>query len=460
MRLATLPAYLHTRIVVAFARARQLGLMRTALKVTSYVASPALGLLLSPVALALHIIGFRRLTFATARIGHLAAEPDSFLKARALGEVPKRRWFFVAPRGKVANEHLLSYWTARIPVVRNRIASSTMIGMTSLGLMRYDTGRYVQWYDRTQEIYRLNAKWSGRPPLLALTPEDATWGREMLSSLGLPPDAWFVCVHARESGFSPQDEVMHRYRNSDPEALIPAMTEIVTRGGWCVRMGDPTARPLPPIRGVIDYAHHPLRSARLDVVLCAEARFFLGNSSGLALVSSVFGRPSLLVNMVPMTGLGILPTDLTIPKLYWNIAERRLLRFDESLGTPAGSYRFATQYERVGIELRENSSDEILDATIEMLDTLAQRYIPNPEDERRQRSFMSLLRPNDYGYGAASRISAAFLRKYRHLLPTGTGQRETLHEFAGAAGIGAVPRYFDSDTSPMNESLDSKSSQN
>jgi len=435
MRLATLHAYLHTRIVVAFARARQLGLAQTAIKAGSYLASPAVGLLLSPVALALHVIGFRRLTFGTARIGHLASEPDSFLKARALGELPTRRWFFVATPRKIANEHLLTYWTARIPVVRNPIVGSTIIGMTSLGLMRYDTGRYVQWYDRSQEIYRLNAQWAGRPPLLALMPEDVTWGREMLSSLGLPPDAWFVCVHARESGFSPQDEVMHRYRNADPEALIPAMREIVARGGWCLRMGDPTTRPLPPIPGVVDYAHHPMRSARLDVVLCAKARFFIGNSSGLALVSSVFGRPSLLVNAVPMSGLGILPTDLTVPKLYWNIAERRLLRFDEILGTPAASYRFATQYQRAGIEVRENSPDEILDATVEMLDTLAGRYIPTPGDARRQRSFMSLLRPNDYAYGAASRVSATFLSKYQHLLPNDNTCGEN-REFVRSAGVG------------------------
>lgn len=435
MRPDTLRAYLHTRIVVAFARVKQLGLVLAARKAGSYLLSPALGLLLSPLAMALHLAGFRRLTFGTARIGHLASEPDSFLKARALGELPTRRWFFVAPPGKIANEHLLSYWTARIPVVRNPIASSTIIGMTSLGLMRYDTGRYVQWYDCTQEIYRLNAEWGGRPPLLALTPEDVTWGREMLSSLGLPPDVWFVCVHARESGFSPQDDVMSRYRNSDPEALIPAMREIVARGGWCVRMGDPTTRPLPPLPGVVDYAHHSLRSARLDVVLCAKARFFVGNSSGLALVSSIFGRPSLLVNAVPMSGLGILPTDLTVPKLYWKITEKRLLRFDEILGTPAGSYRFATQYQRAGIEVRENSPDEILDATVEMLDTLGGRCMPTPEDERRQQSFMSLLRPNDYAYGAASRVSAAFLRKYRHLLPNERACGEN-HERARSANVG------------------------
>jgi putative glycosyltransferase (TIGR04372 family) len=147
------------------------------------------------------------------------------------------------------------------------------------------------------------------------------------------------------------------------------------------------------------------------------ARFFIGNSSGLALVSSVFGRPSLLVNMVPMSGFGILPVDLAVPKLYWDIHHRRLLRFDEVLGRPAGSYRFAAQYEHAGLELRENSPDEILDATIEMLDTLEGHYTPRGDDERLQRSFTSLLQPNDYGYGAASRVSAAFLRKYRHLLP-------------------------------------------
>ena len=447
MRLTTLRAYLHTRVVVAFARARQWGLAQTAIKAASYLASPAVGLLLSPVAMVLHIAGFRRLTFITGRIGHLAAEPDSFLKARALGELPTRRWFFVAMPRKTANEHLLSYWTPRIPVVRNPLVGSTIIGMTSVGLMRYDVGRYIQWFDYTQEIYRLNAQWASRPPLLALRPEDITWGREMLGSLGLPPDAWFVCVHAREPGFSPQDDVMSRYRNSDPEALIPALKEIVKRGGWCVRMGDSTTRPLPPLPGVIDYAHHPLRSARLDVVLCAKARFFLGNSSGLALVSSVFGRPSLLVNMVPMSGFGILAADRMIPKLYWDTRKKRLLRFEEILGTPAASYRFATQYERTGIELRQNSPDEVLDATVEMLDTLAGRYVPSAEDEWRQRSFMSLLRPNDFGYGTASRVGAAFLRKYRHLLPTTSVPLDATDELARPAEVGSEKRYSDFATS-------------
>lgn len=177
-------------------------------------------------------------------------------------------------------------------------------------------------------------------------------------------------------------------------------------------------RPLPALPGVVDYAHHPLRSARLDVVLCAKTRFFLGNSSGLAFVSSVFGRPSLLVNVAPLSGLGPWPGDLSIPKLYWNRHQSRLLRFDEVLGTPAASYRFATQFDRAGIELRENTADEIFEATVEILERLDGGDCSRPEAEQLQRGFMSLLRPRDYGYGAASRVSATFLHKYRHLLPS------------------------------------------
>jgi putative glycosyltransferase (TIGR04372 family) len=283
-------------------------------------------------------------------------------------------------------------------------------------LVRYDTGHYVLGLDRTQDIYRLNARWSGRPPVLSLTKEDERWGGDMLAALGLPSGAWFACVHVRESGFSPDDEATHAHRNGTAAAVIPAMEEVVRRGGWCLRMGDATTGALPVLPGVVDYAHHALRSARLDVVLCAKARLFLGNSSGLALVSSVFGRPSMLANMVPLSALGALPEDLAIPKLYWSMRERRLLRFSEVFGTPAANYRYADQYKRAGIELHENTAEGIRDAVIELMDRLDGRAGLSEEDQGLQRRFLAMLRPGDYAYGAASRIAASFLRRHRELL--------------------------------------------
>ena len=414
MRLATLRAQLGARAAIYRGRVNPARLPRA---VARRLARLIAAVLLSPLALVLHVLGFTRLTFGTTHIGHLAAEPDCFLKARMLGELPNRRWFFLAPPDDVSNEHMLSYWTPSIRAVRTPVISRAVSAMSSYGLMRYDAGRYFLWYDSSVDVYRLNARWAGRPPLLRLTPEDEAWGEGMLRQLGIPEGAWFVCLHAREPGFSPQDEPIQGYRNSDPAALLPAVHTVVARGGWCIRMGDPSTRSLPQVAGLVDYAHSPLRSARLDVVLCAKAKFFLGNSSGLALVSSVFGRPVIRANAVPMSGLAPWPADLSVPKLYWRRQEERLLRFDEILGTPAASYRYATQYERAGIELQENSPDEILDATVEMLDRLDGRRSYGPEDDELQKRFMSLLRPGDYGYGAASRVGAGFLHKYRHLLP-------------------------------------------
>jgi putative glycosyltransferase (TIGR04372 family) len=72
---------------------------------------------------------------------------------------------------------------------------------------------------------------------------------------------------------------------------------------------------------------HPFRR---DITIKAGHRsFFLGNSSGIALVSSVFGVSAALANMVPLSPLGVMPCDLSIPKLYRRRQDGRLLGFDE-----------------------------------------------------------------------------------------------------------------------------------
>jgi putative glycosyltransferase (TIGR04372 family) len=407
------------RLARVRARAEQAmreGVYRTGLRVLDSAASAAVWLALLPVALALHLAGFRRLTVLVSRIGHLAAEPDSFLKARGLGMIAPGQYFFLAPRGTVANEALLAYWRPHIRVVDHPLACWMLRALSRWLLMKHDMSRYVLKIGATQEIYRINAAWAGRPPLLALSNPDRAWSDSQLERLGLPRDAWFVCVHVREPGFSPADEAAHAHRNSDPRSVRLAMELIVRRGGWCVRMGDPSMTRLDPMHRVIDYAHHPIRSARLDVALCARARFLLGNTSGLAFVSAVFGVPCALANMIPMSTLGVLPGDISIPKLLHSADDHRLRSFAEVLGSPAGNFRYAQAYVDVGLEPIENTPQDILELTTEMLDRLDDTYEPALGDDERQRRFKALLRPGHYSYGSVARVGSAFLRRYSFLL--------------------------------------------
>jgi putative glycosyltransferase (TIGR04372 family) len=190
----------------------------------------------------------------------------------------------------------------------------------------------------------------------------------------------------------------------------------VRRGGWCIRMGAPSMKPLPPMPRVIDYARSVFKSDLMDVFLCARCRFFLGSSSGLFLISSAFGVPAALTNMAPLgCGYGFSPKDLSIPKLYLSRAGV-MIPFSLILPKPLADFRWAYLLQGSEVELQENTAEDILDLTVEMLDRLDGVYVQDVESELMQDYFRDLFNENNYCWGSPARIGDAFLRKYQNLL--------------------------------------------
>jgi putative glycosyltransferase (TIGR04372 family) len=231
--------------------------------------------------------------------------------------------------------------------------------------------------------------------------------------MGVPEGAWFVCVHARDGSHSTWDESAHEYRNMTLENLLPAMREIVSRGGWCIRMGDSNTKPLVPMTGVFDYAHHPRRSAELDVFLCAKCRFFLGNTSGLFLVSSIFGVPSALTNQTPFAATGFRPGDLSIPKRIRRLEQSGFMTSSEILRSPIANFRMSRFYAEAHLELVENSAEEIHELVVEMLDTLDGRFHEVADVALCRAGFTTNLTPEHYCFGTAGKIAATFLLRHR-----------------------------------------------
>lgn len=399
---------------------RQQSLVWVAARLASRAASFALWLALLPLSVLLHAAGFRQVTVFTHRIGHLALEPDCLLKEQALGRIPRRRWILLAPAKHVANDHLLAIWRPHFIVVQNEMACFLIGSMSGGGVMRYDIGHYLRAKGTTQDAYRIYSEWGSRPPLLKLSAADDAWGDRMLAQLGIPDGAWFVCVHTREAGFSPMDEEIHSHRNSRIENTLPAIDEIVRRGGWVIRIGDSTMGALPPMRRVIDYAHHALKSPRLDVLLCARARFILGNTSGIALVGSIFGVPCALANMIPASTLWFNGFDISIPKLLWSQGQGRLLRIDEMLDLPLANFQYAALYRNAGIVPVENTAEEIALLASEMLDRLAGQFVEAAEDAGRANLVRRLFKPGHYAFGSAASMATLFLRHHADLLPPPT----------------------------------------
>lgn len=353
------------------------------------------------------------------RIGHLAGEPDAFLKARALGLEAPMRPFLLLPRGASANEAMADYWAEVLPMIRSPLACAFLQPLRRFSFLRCPLDRYMVAIGGTAEYATVQTRWEGRAPLLRVTDRDTERGWRALESVGVPRDAWFVCFHSREGGYSPNDEHLHDYRNSPVEDYMLAMAALVERGAWCLRMGDPSMRPMPAAPRVIDYAHSAIRSDWMDVFLCARCRFFIGNTSGIHFVSGVFHVPCANANMIPMSALPMGPHDLGIPKLLWHEHEERYLDFAEILGSPIGSYRFSEEYRAARLRVVNNTPEEIRDLALEMLDRTAGEAVYTDDDERLQSGFAGLMRPGHYSYGARSRVGRDFLRRHRALVPEG-----------------------------------------
>jgi putative glycosyltransferase (TIGR04372 family) len=235
---------------------------------------------------------------------------------------PKAETIILAHPDVVANKHYLKYWAKYFSlVITNPLAIKPLVPVGGergyfgaledhFVITQLNGGRSLAYCEAAWEI---QSRWEAqqRPFLLQLDTDDLSRGYDCLRTLGMPPKAWFVTLHVRES--NNWDHATGR--NVALSDYFPAIGEIVKRGGWVVRMGNPQMTQMPTLPNVIDYAHSSARSDWMDVFLFGAARFHLGTQSGPAEAPPTFGVPTLLTNWQ----LGFRPghaTDTAIFKRY------------------------------------------------------------------------------------------------------------------------------------------------
>jgi len=342
-------------------------------------------------------------------IGHIGLL-DLCVKANKLGWTPYDRLVLAAPPKSVANPHFLEYLRPHFDIRQDPLAAQLgeHLGPRVACRVHLPDGsaRYF-----CEGMGAIQEQWERekRPPLLTLSAADREFADGLYRKLGIPAGAWVVAMHARSPGFHWESYSPHQaHRNTDIRTYFPAIAEIVRRGGWVVRLGDPSMPLLPPMPGVVDYAHSNDKSQRADVVLCGGSRFFIGCASGLCHLPVSFGVPTLLTNwcsnQLPMFGGG----DRFVPKRLRERETGRPLTFAEMLDPPNRIAAYSgTRLIARGFEWIDNTADEILGAVTEMLDP------PAPPNEWAA-EYDRLARAS--GQVGFSRLANAFAAKHAGLL--------------------------------------------
>ena len=319
-------------------------------------------------------------------IGHLAINIDIYIKTGILGWRPQSHTILLAPPEQVINPCLLNYWRRYLHIITDPSLIECLLPLAKImRCLEYSLYHVKiakeQMVDVGYAFSAVQKQWEAEehPPLLTLSPSDYERGWNSLQDLGVPKKAWFVCLHVREDGFRREGIITHR--SADINTYSLAIKSIVARGGWVIRMGDPSMRPLPPMKQVIDYAHTDAKSDWMDVFLGASCRFFLGTNSGLNCIPCIFGTPCALTNMWPISARSVQSQDLFIPKLAWSEVENRYLTFEEALAPRFFFNLNSPLLYSWGIKVVDNTPEEINDLVLEMLDRLEGKCQYTAEDE-------------------------------------------------------------------------------
>lgn len=327
---------------------------------------------------------------------------------------PKYKGIILAPDKHVANSQVLNYWSEYFIIIRSYVLCALLKPLLYNKLTCYDVMKYCYGIDEQADIFNIQRQYLGREPLLSMKGCDYERGRNWLNDLGVPRDAWFVCLHCREDGYV--DGENQSYRNGDINSYIPAIKTITDRGGWVIRMGGPTNKQIPSMERVIDYANLNSKNNWIDIFLCAACKFFIGTSSGLCAVSHVFGVPVVSTNAAPMSMMfGYRSDDLSIPKLVWSYKYKRLLSFHEVFDSDISNFRFDNLFYEANVKVVDNDPEDIKQVVLEMMDSLEGNVIYTAEDEQLQSSYKSMMKSVHYSYGTVARIGKDFLRKYAFL---------------------------------------------
>jgi putative glycosyltransferase (TIGR04372 family) len=405
------------------------GMMKRALQI---ILKLPLYLLAVPAVLVLRLIRpwllVRWVSLVPARIGHFAANAELYLCERDAGiNVPKQRHVDLHYMGRsVCNQQLAIMWK---PVLRvwpaGILARISRINRLIPGGAVHEVGNNTSG-DR--DVHNLLDRFS---PHLGFTPEEKARGEANLRGMGIPPDTPFVCLIVRDSAYLeahlPSGEWnYHNYRDADIQNYILAAEELADRGYFVVRMGAKVKKALCTTHtGVIDYASNGMRTDFMDIYLGAKCEFCISMGTGFDAVPFIFRRPIVYVNFVPLGYLNTFTRQvLDITKHHYFESKGRYLTLSEIFNLEVGLTPHTSAYETKGIELIENTPEEIRDVVIEMAERLNGTWQPHKDDEALQRFFWEIFPADALGASnkrplhgeIRARFGASFLRNNREWL--------------------------------------------
>jgi len=267
----------------------------------------------------------------------------------------------------------------------------------------------------------LNAIIKNKNPNITFSFEEQKNGQKVLEELTIPKDKDYICFHARDAAYLDSvlptvDWSYHNYRDSTINNFLPAVEKMTDFGYYGVRMGAlvkeriNTSNPL-----IIDYASNGMRTDFNDIYIGGHCHFFICSDGGMSIIPEMFRIPVIYTNWTQIgktLSTTALISGLVIFKKFYLKKEKRFMNFSEIVNLEFGGVNTNNIFEKLQLELIENTPEEICAVTTEMHERLNDTWVITEEDEELQKCFWALF-GTDRLKSPDLRIGAEYLRENR-----------------------------------------------
>lgn len=357
------------------------------------------------------------------KIGPLISLPGLYLYEKDHNVQPQNTLdIFCDGYGPICNNQLLKMWK-RVFRTRKRTLLANGIAKHFSGLAnRFSFGgeHIIKTKKHGRDVLGLIEKGD---IYLSFNEDEVSQAKSDMGKMGIGENDSYVCILNRtpdylEKTFPGRNWDYHKFRSCSINNYMLAADELTKRGHYVIRMGSVVGDLIKTDNiKIIEYAHKGYRTELLDIYLCANCYFFISCGSGLDAVPWFFQLPEVYVNVSSIEYCQTwLSNSIMIFKKYYLKKEKRFMLVSEMFKSGAGRFHRTEEYENMGLELIENTPEEILDVVDEMDQRLKGTWQTTEEDEELQKNFWSHFATSDLHGVIRSRIGAKFLRQSRELL--------------------------------------------
>ena len=304
---------------------------------------------------------------------------------------------YIHYKDKVFNKQLAKMWKRKLNFLSGYLLHPISVLIKLIPGWKIHSLEYL-YNQRVRNIDDLLAECQP----LEFTVKEEIYGQDKLKEFGLKNKDKFVCLDVRDNTYQLKkiparyrNWSYHDYRHTDINKFLLAAEELTKRGYYIFRMGVIAEKPfISNNPKIIDYANSDLRSDFMDIYLGAKCSFCITTATGFQDLPCLFRKPMAQL-CVPVGHLFTYKERfILITKHHILKKEKRRLSLSEIFSHGLAYTHDTKIFEQKGIELVENTQEEIKDLAVEMVENLEFKKKLSTEDEELQKTFRSLYASN------------------------------------------------------------------